>query len=86
MRKAVSFQYTSSKCVLTLLANSPFDRVRKIGRQSRDWIAQYADNYKKKPRLERAIKRFQERYQNALSADGCKKGKCSVLEFKLTCT
>ena len=48
--------------------------MKKISRQSRDWINEYANNYKKKPRLERAITRFQSRYQNALSADGCKKG------------
>ena len=73
MRKAVrnNHLFTITNLTHDHIAQSPYDRVKKISRQSRDWINQYADNYKKKPRLERAITRFQSRYQNALSADGC---------------
>lgn len=56
-------------------ASSPYERVRKLARQSNDWINEYASKYKKKAKLERAVNRFELRYQNALDEDGCRRSK-----------
>ena len=60
------------------VASSPYERVKKLARQSRDWIEDYAKMYKKKAKLERAVHRFQTRYQNALDQNGCRRGTLNV--------
>ena len=61
------------------LASSPYERVRKLARQSNDWINEYASKYKKKAKLERAVNRFELRYQNALDEDGCRRSKLTMM-------
>ena len=62
-------------------ASSPYERVRKLARQSNDWINEYASKYKKKAKLERAVNRFELRYQNALDEDGCRRSKLNLFIF-----
>ena len=56
---------------IVFLAASPFDRILKIGKQTRTWIADFALRYKKKKKLERAANRVELRFQKALDNVGC---------------
>ena len=66
---------------LVQMCSNVFKCVRKLARQSNDRINEYASKYKKKAKLERAVNRFELRYQNALDEDGCRRSKLKLFIF-----
>jgi 23S rRNA pseudoU1915 N3-methylase RlmH len=60
------YEYDYSYGVDSRNVDSPFDRVLKIGKQSRSWIADYANDYHKKFKLERSVNRFELRWENEI--------------------